>query len=200
MATIRVIIAVGLAFLLGACKETLHRGLTEREANEIFSILDTNGISAKREFKLADGTYDILVEKDQISSGVNLLTERGLPRQNFMTMGEVFAGEGFVSTPFEERARYVFGLNQELSHSLSFIEGVSQARVHIVMPEVNRITQNVEDARASVFIYYNPEFDLKGATPQIKTAIATSVDGLTYENVSIAAFMQSNSNQAVALR
>ncbi len=175
---------------LAACKETLHRDLTEREANEIFSVLDISGIPTSRKYDTANGTYDVLVDKDHISRAVNVLDARNLPRENFMTMGEVFAGDGFVSTPFEEKARYIFALNQELAQSLTFIEGVAQARVHVVLPEPNRITQQTEDAGASVFIFYHSGFDLQTATAQIKTAIASSVDGLSYENVSIAAFAQ----------
>ncbi len=181
---------IALVLSLAACKETLHRDLTEREANEIFSVLDISGISTSRKYNTANGTYDVLVDKDHISRAVNVLAARNLPRENFMTMGEVFSGDGFVSTPFEEKARYIFALNQELAQSLTFIEGVAQARVHLVLPEPNRITQQTEDAGASVFIFYHSGFDLQTAIAQIKTAIASSVDGLSYENVSIAAFAQ----------
>lgn len=182
------VIALVVTLVVAGCKETLHRGLTEAEANEIFAALDLQGVDVSRKYNAANESYDVTVASDQVSEAVMLLQKRNLPREKFISMGDVFEGQGFVSTPFEEKARYIFAMNQELSQSLSLIEGVSRARVHIVIPDPNRITQDAEPARATVFIYYQDQFDMTSALPQIKTAVASSVDRLFYESVTVAAF------------
>lgn len=186
--SLRLCMAGALCLFVAGCKESLHRGMTEAEANEIYAALDLQGISVERKYNAADGNYDIRVELDQISEAVVILRARNLPREKFNSMGDVFGGGGLVSTPFEERARYIYATNQELSESLSLIDGVSRARVHIVMPEPNRITQETEPARATVFIYYQDRLDVSRSIPLIKTAVASGVDRLYYENVTVAAF------------
>ncbi|MCU0827243.1 MAG: type III secretion inner membrane ring lipoprotein SctJ [Tabrizicola sp.] len=176
------------AFFLAGCKEDLNTNLSERDANEIFAVLAENNVTADRVFDAASGTYTIAVERDHLAKAIILLKERGLPRSVFEDMGAVFTGEGLVSTPFEQKARYTFAITQELSESISRIDGVVEARVHVVIPDPNRITQEVAPARAAIFIYYLDRFDLEAATPTIKTAVASSIEGLDYENITIAAF------------
>ncbi|WP_103258059.1 type III secretion system inner membrane ring lipoprotein SctJ [Tabrizicola aquatica] len=176
------------AFFLAACKEDLNKNLSERDANEIFAVLAENNVAADRVFDAGSGTYTIAVESDQLARAIILLKERGLPRSAFEDMGAVFKGEGLVSTPFEQKARYTFAITQELSESISRIDGVVEARVHVVIPDPNRITRESAPARAAIFIYHLDRFDLEAASPTIKTAVASSIEGLDYEHITIAAF------------
>jgi type III secretory pathway lipoprotein EscJ len=105
-----------------------------------------------------------------------------VPKQEFTTLGEVFKRDGLVSSPVQERARMIFALSQQLSRTVSEIDGVLSARVHLVLPENDPLRQV---SSASVFIRHQASTPMVDLVPQIKMMIANSVAGLSYDKVSV---------------
>ncbi|QIJ76042.1 EscJ/YscJ/HrcJ family type III secretion inner membrane ring protein [Methylobacterium sp. NI91] len=173
-----------LALLLGACKTDLYTKLSEREANEMVALLLDKGISASR-VGAKDGTSSIQVEDGRFAQAVEVLKAGGYPRQSFTNMGEVFKGGGLIASPTEERARYVYALSEELSKTISSIDGVLSARIHVVLPKNDLLKQDATPSSASVFIRHDQEAPLKTLLPQIKMLVANSIEGLSYEKVSV---------------
>ena len=172
---------------LGACKEELYSGLSEREANEMMALLLREGIDADRRLG-ADDRLILLVDEGRFADAVELLRAHGYPRQDFATMGDVFAGDGLISSPVEERARLVYALSQELSRTVSDIDGVLSARVHVVLPETDGLRRDVTPSAASVVIRHDREAPLATMVPSIKMLVANSIEGLVYDNVSVILF------------
>ena len=183
----RILILLVAAGSLAACKSELYSNLSEREANEIVAALASASIPAARE-GLKDGAYSVQVDNAAIADATRVLAARGLPRAKFETLGKVFQSGSMVSTPFEERARFMYALDQELSNSISGISGVASARVHVMLPETTPLDTRKERPRASVFIYLNPGADIRGQIGTIKTLIMNSVNNLAYEDVAVALF------------
>jgi type III secretion protein J len=100
----------------------------------------------------------------------------------------VFKREGLVSSPTEEKARLVYGMSQELSHTISEIDGVVQARVHLVLPDNQPLAETGLPASASVFIKYRPGANIETQIGKVKALVVNSVQGLKYENVSVETF------------
>ncbi|MEL7093071.1 MAG: type III secretion inner membrane ring lipoprotein SctJ [Pseudomonadota bacterium] len=184
---IRITAALVMMLAVAACKETVHADLTEREANEIVAVLYAEGISASKE-PLKKGLYAISVAKPDFGVALSVLTKAGLPRQSFDTIGDVFPDDSVVGTAFEERARFSFALSQELARTLTEVEGVQHARVHVVIPEKGRFADKVPPAKAALAIYHKPEFDRVLHVPQIKKLVAFSVPNLAYDDVSVSLF------------
>ena len=184
---LRMIAALALASTLAACKNEIYSSVPEREANEMVSVLGQAGITATRE-KTKSGTFTISVDRSETTTALAILNQRGLPRQQFDTLGNIFDSKKMVSTPFEERARFMHAINQELANSLTQIAGVVSARVHVMLPDSSPLDRLKQTPRASVFVYHLPEANLSQHIPVIKNLIVNSVNGLNYEDVAVALF------------
>ena len=187
----RLLIVCTAVLFLAACRqETLYTNLAERDANEITAVLLRAGIPATRA-KNIDGKYDVsLGDSRYLAEAVTLLSDRGLPRKEFDDFGKVFKGDALVSTPTEIKARYVYALTQQLERTLSEIGGVITARVQVVMPESDPISRQRTPAGASVVITHDPELSPSALIPKVKQIVASSVDGLTYDAVSVTLFVK----------
>lgn len=180
---IRLIAVAGLLVLAG-CREDLYTNLDEREANLIVATLDREGIPAGRLLQ-DDGRMTVTVESARFGQAVGLLEEAGLPRQQFASIGDVFRQEGLVASPMQERARLLFALSEELSRTVSEIDGILSARVHIVLPENDALRRDAQPSSASVFVRHEADLDIAPLIPQIKTLVANGIAGLTYDKVSV---------------
>jgi len=169
-------------FLAACSKEELYGQLTERQANEIVAVLRHAGVAVDKSRGGDGSSYTVSVHTRDFANAVSLLHEWGLPDRDFASMGEVFKKEGFVSSPLEERTRLTHALNQELSRTLSMLDGVVEARVHVVIPEKNPLDSTPSEATAGVFIKHSRDFVMKGKENQIKGFIMRSVDGLKNSN------------------
>jgi type III secretion protein J len=186
----RLLILIPLLLALAACKVELNRGLTEREANEVVAALLRQGIPAER---LTDpaardtGGRNVIVQVPQsrFAESVEVLRAQGLPRQSFVSMGEVFRGDGLVNSPTEERARLIWAMGQELSRTVAEIDGVLAARVHLVLPENDALRREATPSSAAVFIRHVPDAPIATLVPQIKLMVASAVAGLSYDRVTV---------------
>lgn len=176
-----------MCLLIAGCKAVVYSNLNEKDANEIIYVLFSNGITAER--RLVDETYSVLVENDRLPFAISTLKINGLPKAKFASIGEMFGGEELVRTPFHEHARFIHAISQELAKSISEIEGVMTARVHIMLPEKSAISKKrIEQSSAAVFVYTDNLTLRNSLPPIIKTLISHSVDGLDYDGVAVAIF------------
>lgn len=176
-----------LCLALAACKVELHSGLKETEANEMVAMLTANGISVEKG-AVEKGLVSLQVESSQLSTAVDLLRENGYPKDKFNDLGAIFKEQGLISSPLEERVRYVYGLSQAISETLAQIDGVVTARVHIVMPESHPLDNTPGKASAAVFLKARPGVNLESKISQIKMLVQASVEGLSYEDVVVSIF------------
>ncbi|WP_302174026.1 type III secretion system inner membrane ring lipoprotein SctJ [uncultured Hydrogenophaga sp.] len=162
----------------------LYASMTERDANEVLAALHRVGIEA-RKVPGKDGVVHLTVPQSEVAAAIAHLDQVGLPRGTRANMGDVFRKEGLISSPLEERARYLWALSQELSETLSQIDGVLRARVHVVLPERSTGMDPGMPSSAAVFIKHRPDVDLRPVLPQVKQLVASSIAGLTPERVSV---------------
>lgn len=175
----------GLVFL-AACgaRVDLLSASTEAEANEVLSALLDAGMDARKTTTKAG--IAINVDGTQVARALDVLRARGLPRERFDGMGQIFRKEGLVSSPLEERARYVYALSQELTNTLSQMDGVLAARVHVVLPERGGVGEITTPSTAAVFIKHQAGYSLDALQPQIRRLVTHAIPGLTEDRVSIA--------------
>jgi type III secretion protein J len=158
--------------------------IPEGEANEVLSALAEAGVTARKQDG-KEGMVSLAVDQRQIGKAISILHSEGLPRERFAKMGEVFRKEGLISSPLEERARYLWALSQELSATVSQIDGVLKARVHVVLPERSSGSDAAMPSSAAVFVKYRKLYNMDEVSVQIKRLVANSVPGLTPDKVSV---------------
>ncbi len=179
-----VVLSLGL---LAGCNAELFGRVDESDANAALEVLYSEGIAATK--TPVDGEFwRIEVDQKDHQRALQVTRNRGVPRERFATMGDLFKKEGLVSTPSEVRMRYIFAVSQELANTLSNIDGVISARVHPVIPVNDPLSDKVQLSSAAVFIKHLPDADLQQMAPAIKTLVTRSIEGLKVENVSLTFF------------
>ena len=177
------LVMVALIALAG-CRTDLYTNITEREANEMMAALLHHGISAQKE-PLRDNLFALSVGNADVSEALTILDNLGLPRRARQSIGEVFQRAGMISSPFEERVRFIHALGEEVAQTLQQIDGILVARVHIVMPEEPGLGQQARPSSAAVFIRTQQGYDLEFLTPQIRRLVSSSIEGVEYEQVTV---------------
>jgi type III secretion protein J len=172
------------ALILAACQQDLYSNLTEVEANQMLAVLMANGLSADKTAKGKEG-FTVAVENRDMLRAIAVLNDAGFPKNTRDSIGKVFQKSGIVSSPFEERVRYIYALGEDVAQTLSSIDGVVTARVHIVLPDAPQLGQAVKPSSAAVFIKHRPGVDLDFFVPQIRRLVSSSIEGLQYGAVTV---------------
>ena len=181
--------------LLAACKVELYSGLSEKEGNEMLAILLDGEVAAEKLLD-KDKMVTLMVDADEVSRSIKLLKSLGYPKEKYSSIGDIFPKDGLISSPTEERARYTYSMSQELSSTLSMIDGVITARVHVVLPQEQDTLSDVNyPSSASVFIKYTPELELAGFIPKVKTLVSNSIEGLSLDKITVSLFPATRINQ-----
>jgi type III secretion protein J len=180
----KVLAVIGTLALAG-CQQELYSGLSEVEANQMLAILTANGISVQKISKGSKEGFTIDVEQRDLLRAIALLKDAGYPKNTHVPFAKTFEKSGIMSSPFEERVRYIHALGEDVAQTLSQIDGVVSARVHIVLPETPNLGQAVKPSSASVFIKHQPGVDLDFFQPQIRRLVSSAVEGLEYSAVSV---------------
>lgn len=179
--------AVVLLALCG-CKTQIQHGLDERQANELQTVLVEHGIPAQ---KVAEEgkkpTWAIEVEEGRATESVRILADLGLPRPKAEGFDEVFGKGSLVPTATEERVRYQQALSGELEKTLESFDGISSARVHLVVSPQTRTGQAPVASKASAFLRVRPGHaeQLAAKRAELQALIAGSVDGLSPSAVTV---------------
>jgi type III secretion protein J len=175
--------------VLASCSQELHHGLTEEQANEMVVTLNKNGINAT---KVPEGgeepSFMLTVPSNDASKAWQILRENNMPRPAERGFGEVFSKTSLIPTAVEEKALYLQAVTGELSKTIEAINGVIDARVHVVMPESDVLKEELQGPtipKAAVLIKYKP--DRNGGVPfkseEVRQLVANSIEGLKPSDV-----------------
>ena len=181
-------LAAATLLMAGCDKEAmLHSSLEERQANLVMAALLDAGISCHKE-PGEEGTWNVLCSDQKFAEAVNLLERQGLPRRAHQGIGEVFKKTGMISSPSEERIRFMDALAQDLAKTISMIDGVVDARVHVVLPENDPFARNAQPSSAAVAIRARWDSDLSDLVPPVKGLVKNAIEGLAYDKIQVTIF------------
>jgi type III secretion protein J len=178
-----IIVVLSLSFI-SACNTELYSGLSEEDANLILKTLLERGVDTDKVDGGKNG-YSIKVPKEDLVRSLEILAANGLPKAKYSSLGEIFNGEGMISSTVEEQSRLAFALSQELSETFSRIDGVLTARTHVVLASYNQATGAVTPASCAIFLRHLPDSPVINMTAKIREISSQSVPGLDYEKVAV---------------
>lgn len=191
-----VLVLTASLLLTGCAKIVLFSNLQEKEVNEMMAILLSRGIPAQKVVGTVENLWSVEVSQENIAQAVDVLNAYGYPQDNFESLGKVFQKSGLVSSPSEERIRFMYALSQSLAETISQVDGVLTARVHVVLQNNDPFSDIKSPSSASVFIKYRRGSGVEGLASQIKRLVANSIEGLSYDKISLV-YVPSDINQGV---
>lgn len=181
-------VALGAAFALLAigCTSPIAAALEEPDANRVVTALDHVGIDATKEADpQAEGKYRVTVARDDAARALAALAEEELPRPKPHGLLDAVDKGALVPSAASEQAQLVAGMAGELEKTLTSIDGILAARVHLSVPPREPLRDGPrEKATASVLLEH------RGTTPPItedavRRLVAGGVSGLERENVQV---------------
>lgn len=157
----------------------LYTDLDPKDAASIAQRLETDGIP----YDTSAGGRIVRVPRDQVDRLRLLLAGEGL--SGGVVGKEIFDQESsFGRTSFELNVNYVRAIEGELSRTIKFIRSVSEARVHIVMPERRPFQREGSGPSASILLKTNGSLG-QGQAQAIQALVASAVPGLSPDRVTI---------------
>ena len=178
---------LGLVLLAACGQSDLYTNVSEREANEMIVTLGEAGVGARKKAGTED-TFTVSAPASDFGYAMEVLTAADFPRDQNDTMKALLQKKSLVSPESEQRMCANALLTEELNATLSQIDGVQVARVHIVSPAKNKFGELPAEPTASVFIKHRPDVDFASEVSKVKTLVAFAVEGLSYEKVTVAPF------------
>lgn len=177
-------VLLALALILAGCRVEIHQGLTEEQANSMLAALLKRDIDAQKVSAGKKG-FSISVDEQQIVQALEILKENNLPRREFTNLGEVFSGQGMISSPSEEQVRLAYAISQELADTFSRIDGVLTSRVHVVPAGAEQSTDKSTLPSAAVFLRHLPDSPVVDLVARVREVTAKAVPNLIPDRVSV---------------
>lgn len=157
----------------------LFSNLSTQDAGEITAKLSEMQVPYQL---IGDGTT-ISVPAEQVHQTRLNLAQEGLPRGSGVGF-EIFDETSLGMTEFVQKVNYRRALQGELARTISSLDGIESARVHIALPERSLFIDEDQPTKASVSLQLDQYVQIKG--DQVKGIIhlvASSVEGLDPVNV-----------------
>ncbi len=136
-------------------------------------------------YQFSENGKSLLVPSERVHELRLLLASEGLPQGGGVGF-EIFDQNSFGTTEFAQKLNYKRALQGELARTISQLEEISNARVHLVIPEPSLFSEQEELTRAAVVINLKPGKVLSESQIQgITHLVSGSVEGLKPEAVTI---------------
>ena len=162
-------------------RTTLYAGLPEAEKSRVLDALRNSGVNVA----LDPVTGDVLVPTENYHSSRMTLAAQGLP-QSAATGYDQLDSIQMGSSRSVEAARLKQSQELELARSISEIDMVISARVHLALPDKEVFVRQQAEPTASVFIQLARGRSLgKSQINAILHLVSASVPNLNKENVSV---------------
>lgn len=178
-------VAIGFAVVLwtqGEEYRPLMADLSPSESPAVVTILDQNNIP----FRIDPGSGALLVSTDNIHRARIHLAQAGIPRDNSTGFELLDQEQPLGTSQFIEGTRYHRAIEGELARTITSMNAVRSARVHLAIPQRSVFVRDVREPRASVFVDVHPGRNLdRSQVKAISNMVSSSVSELSIDAVTI---------------
>lgn len=176
-----VIAVVAIIFGTGSTYQYAFTNLGPEDSTEAASALKAAGIS----FRTEAGGSAISVPASQVHEARLMLAAQGLPRGAGVGF-ELFDRGDFGASEFTQRVNLRRATEGELARTISHLQAVRSARVHVTLPEKGLYRDDDRHASAAVVLNLYPgramqERELAG----VRHLVASAVAGLSPDAVTV---------------
>ncbi len=178
-------IAIGLSAVLwsnGPEYKPVLSSITDYNADQIVELLSVNNIP----FKLDENTGALLVESEFYHQARLKLAGSGIVSDNIVGMEIMDQEQGLGTSQFVETTRYRRGLEGELSRTITSLQSIKSARVHLAIPKESVFVRDTRKPSASVFLELYPGRRLdRSQVEAIVNLVASSISQLSDKDVTV---------------
>ena len=169
-------LAFALIFRIGGeDKALLFSNIDMREAGQITQKLDAASIP----YELRGDGSSIYVARSKVLEARMMLSADGLPSRGSVGY-EIFDNpEALGQTEFQQNINRLRALEGELARTIASLDGVSDARVHLVLPERQLFSQTQDQPSASIVLHLRRDALTSGQVRAIRNLVASATPGLT---------------------
>ncbi len=178
-------VAVGLSLwlfvtLLDHKNVVLYSGLKPQDAQSLGGRLAAKNIA----YEISTDGASILVPSDKLDAARLETAAQGLPR-NARLGFELFDTPNWAGSDFSEKVNYQRALEGELERTLQTLNEVEAVRVHLVLPRESLFSEQEHESKAAVIVKTRGGTLSREAQQAIPQLVASAVDGLRPENVTV---------------
>ena len=128
----------------------------------------------------------ITVQSGRYHEARIFLASKGIPKTAPVGLETLKEQSAMTTSQFMEQVRYTAAIEQELAKSITHIQSIQAARVHLALPKQSAFVRDRTPPKASVVITPHPGRYLTPSQVQaIVNLVASSVPMLATENVSV---------------
>lgn len=178
-------VAVGMS-LYSSIREPVYKPLdyqiNQSNLASVVDTLDKSGIT----YKIDESNGMVLVDESSVQMAKMKLAAAGIAKDDSFNFSYLNNQGGIGNSQFQENARYARALEGDLSRTISGLEGISNAKVHIAMPQNNLFSDENHKPTASIVVNMAPGLSSdKDKIRAIIQIVASSVPGLDPQDVAI---------------
>lgn len=185
MVTLAASVAIGFAIVMwmqGDDYRPLYGRMDNLDASNVIDVLEQNRIK----FKVDTNSGAILVAADDVHMARLKLAEFGLPSSPVQGFEIMDKEQPLGTSQFVENTRYQRSIEGELARTITSINSIRSARVHLAIPKKTVFVRDTANPTASVFVEV---FSGRAVDPaQVKAImnlVASSVPGMNTADVTL---------------
>lgn len=178
-------IALGFAVVLWTQSEDYQPLFPNMEGYDLSMVIETmdgKGIH----YKIEPKSGVLLVPSDEVSAVRLELAASGITQNDGVGYELLDQEQGIGTSQFMENTRYLRGLEGELARTISALQTVQSARVHLAIPKSSVFVRNSRKPSASVFLnMFSGRRLTQDQVNAIVNLVASSIPELKTEDVTV---------------